>query len=231
MYEINKNIETKKSGRGFEVSKGLYKAEFAKIINKKEWPVTFTTGEDSVYFCSKVQSLSYYLPYSDQIIPIEKAQSASGEVDGNKIIYRDIFGNIDIEYQYHETKLKQNIYLTQRARENLPDPVKMNVRARDAYLVVVSEIDFSDTLSAFAVNERPDSLILEKINQIPEHLDIVLKQRKIDSLCLASRMKKISKKDKNGKHLSFKHQGKEKIIFCDRKIRGKYHLLKDFAYP
>ena len=48
---------------------------------------------------------------------IEKARRSLAVTDGNKIRYPNVFTGVDVEYEYIDARLKQQIYLSQQARD------------------------------------------------------------------------------------------------------------------
>ena len=61
---------------------------------------------------------------------------------------------MDVKYIYGDTRLKEEIWLSQQARNNLPNPASFGINPNNAYLVFVTRIDLDRALPAFAGNVR-----------------------------------------------------------------------------
>ena len=151
LHEINRNIVGNKDGPGFKVTRGLYHAYFAKNYTDMKYPVVFET-DDNARFSSKLTGLAYYSKADNRLVMVQNVQSSYGEVEGNKIYYREAFSSVDVEYEYIDTRLKQQVHLSQSARDNLPDPKKLGLKSNAILLVLITEFEVSEDVNPYANN-------------------------------------------------------------------------------
>lgn len=83
-----------------------------------------------------LMGLYYYDFRSGQKTLIEAPNPSEPIVAGNKITYPDVFTGVSLEFESQETNLKENIYLTESFKQNLPDPVSLGLN-RDTVRVVI----------------------------------------------------------------------------------------------
>ncbi|MCI0550703.1 MAG: hypothetical protein L0287_07090, partial [Anaerolineae bacterium] len=119
--EIDRRIVVSPDSTSYQVTKGLYAANFGFDLQKEAYPISFEMS-DSTRFRAKLTSLAYYNRASKQIVTLEEVRDIKGIVNGNKIRYPEAFNGVDVEFEYLDAKLKQYAYLSQKARDNLPDP-------------------------------------------------------------------------------------------------------------
>lgn len=140
----------------FEVTKGLYNARFALDLTAAPYPVAFEL-QDGTRFQAKLTSLAYFSRSSKQVVMLQTLQKTAGVVNGNKIRYPQAFNGVDVEFEYIDTQLKQNVYLSQTARNNLPAPQTFGLNPNNTDLVLVFQFDLQDSLEAFVNNTKVSS--------------------------------------------------------------------------
>ncbi|MCI0695565.1 DNRLRE domain-containing protein, partial [candidate division KSB1 bacterium] len=151
--EIDRRIVVSPDSTSYQVTKGLYAANFGFDLQKEAYPISFEMS-DSTRFRAKLTSLAYYNRASKQIVTLEEVRDIKGIVNGNKIRYPEAFNGVDVEFEYLDAKLKQYAYLSQKARDNLPDPESLGLNPNNTDLVLVTQIDLPDSLEAFANNTK-----------------------------------------------------------------------------
>jgi len=77
------------------------------------------------------------IDYARSVTPI--VSSDQGQATSNQITYPQIFNGIDIRYACDNTRLKEEIVLSQSLRNTLSDPTKSGLSRNDSYFVVKME--------------------------------------------------------------------------------------------
>jgi hypothetical protein len=149
--EIDRAIVLAPDSSHYQVTRGLYHAAFGFDLTRDEYPITFEL-KDGTQLHAKLTGLAYYNRASKQLVTLHEVQKTKGTPNGNKIRYTDAFPGVDVEYEYIDSKLKQSVYLSQKARDNLPDPQTLGLNPNNTDLVLVTQIALPDSLDAFANN-------------------------------------------------------------------------------
>jgi len=157
--EIDRTIQTSSSEYDFEVTKGLYHVYF-KSDPTADFPVVFET-KGGGQLRMKLKALAYLDKVTKDYKIIQKIKNVTPRIEKNQIIYGGAFTNIDVKYIYMDKKLKEEVILTQRARDMLPAPASYGLTADNTLLVIVTEIDFNKAPSIWANNNRIDDMTYE----------------------------------------------------------------------
>lgn len=135
-----------------QVTKGLYNTYFA-LNTQKNYRMLFEM-KDGTQFRTKLIALGYYDQSSKQYKMLQKVQKVDALVEENKIRYPNVFPGIDLEYEYMDTQLKERLFLSQAARDRLPDPRTLGMKANTTYLVFLTQFETPDSLEAFTNSSR-----------------------------------------------------------------------------
>lgn len=152
-HEIDNTIRLSPDGSRYYVSKGIYQARFPICHDG----LATITSEDGSPVQFQLCQLAYVNTKNGQIIPLQDAKPVQGVTRGNTITYYELFDGIDVEYQYLNAELKQNIYISQAARDKLRSPQDYNLKDNQTNLVVISKLEITDTLDAYAGDRRISS--------------------------------------------------------------------------
>jgi hypothetical protein len=90
-----------------------------------------------------VRAIGYFDRSSGQRRLLANVSNVSPQCQDNRLIYANAFPGADIEYVNENTEFKQNVIL--KDKERLPDPASYGMSATSTYLVVVTEIDISES--------------------------------------------------------------------------------------
>ena len=164
MKPIDKKIKYNQERNRYSVTQGLYNASFPYTYMDSCCSIGFSTKE-SDHIVARLIQLAYLDQTTGKLYVIENAKDVYGKTQDNLIVYPNVFPGVDVEYQYLDTKLKQNVYIHQDCRDYLPDPKSYNLNKSKTALVLVYEIGFSDLLDVFV----GDTLISEKIKVNPNN--------------------------------------------------------------
>lgn len=102
----------------------------------------------------KILSLGYFDRTGKQYAMIGNAGRSSAEVAGNVLTYPDIFPGVDARFEFGATRLKEEFVLSQKARDDLPDPQDFGILRSNAYLMV--QFEFNLALGNMQVFARSD---------------------------------------------------------------------------
>ena len=135
----------------YEVTEGLYKV-YIKEQSKEKKTQKFLTREGYELNFS-LNAMGYYNQNSGEFKAIQEIEDVKLQINKNKALYKDIIKGIDVEYIYQSDRLKENIYISQKARVDLPDPSGYGFKAEDTWLMFRSELDYSRELYVFQDNK------------------------------------------------------------------------------
>jgi PKD repeat protein len=126
---------------------GLYNVYF-KPNAQNSWPVAFAynRSEDPTtrVIRSKLVGVGYLDPTSNWAYKyLQNVQSSQGQIDGNSATYEDVFTGTDVTWSYGNTKLKEEITLsnvTKTLLQNHP-PSEYGLNDESSYLVFITKLD------------------------------------------------------------------------------------------
>ena len=119
--EINRNIVASSAPEyDYEVTRGMYHVYFKSDINNSQSIAFETAGGVGAVF--QPFAVAYLDISSKDYQILQRVQSSNAVVNGNEITYQNVFSNVHFKFSYLDTKLKEEIFLTQQARNNLPSP-------------------------------------------------------------------------------------------------------------
>ncbi|MBN1781863.1 DNRLRE domain-containing protein [bacterium] len=205
LQPIERNFKPLESGRGVGVSSGLYNAYFSLNSNDCEYPFVFMT-KDSIQFGFSIRSMGYYDVARKKLVEFWPAESSQANVEGNRILYSEIFDGVDVEFIYEDTRLKQNIYLSDYARSRLPDCKLYSMNTNQTKLVLVYEVECDGSVCAYANNTK----ISDKVTNN------------------GSYTKPISSKSDSKSKIHY--EGETKLVFKNDQDLDRFMLLEDIAY-
>jgi len=161
--DIDTNLRLDERGVYYILDQGLYNVAFAAAIGKGNWDVAyevpkplqpkfFDPGKPAPVTRLRWKVLSYgyfdasrnryqIIDYAKSVAPIVSGRSEA-EIPlqrGSVITYPQIFNGIDVRYACDNTRLKEEIVLSQAARKTLPDPAKYGLSRNETYFVVAME--------------------------------------------------------------------------------------------
>ena len=127
----------------------FYHAYFKTDLTQPD-AVVFET-EAGNFFRFGPTAMAYYDASSKNYHIISRAKKPrKPEVEGNTITYSNILPGVDVRLSYQATRLKEEILLTPKARENLPDPSTLGMKGGDVYLVFLTQFSADTSLVAYA---------------------------------------------------------------------------------
>ena len=150
--KINRNIVSLTAqDYNYGVTAGLYHSYFKSDLSQP-YPVAFET-KGGAGIQSKLSGIGYLDISSKEYHILQHTQPTEARMQGNEIYYHDVFKNVDVKYIYTDTRLKEEIYLSQEARESLPNPVKYGLTSANTYLVFITELNIDmPTTAPYAKN-------------------------------------------------------------------------------
>ena len=150
--EINRSfVPTPDSAYGYEVTHGLYNAYFKSDISQPMSALFETKNRLRLH--SQLWGVGYFDIGTKEYKILQQIQSSLAEVTGNEVLYRNVFTDVDVKYMYTDTKLKEEIYISQAARNHLPNPARYNMNLSSTYLVFITKLDFNrNNLRYFSQN-------------------------------------------------------------------------------
>jgi len=128
----------------YQANQGPYQVRFGASINQTT-PIEYTVGEETLRLGLKY--MAYYDKKKGTLKPFKTLNHVNPVVDGNKVIYRDAFSGIDVEYVYQKGVFQQNIKINSKGI--LGNPETYGISTDNAYLVAVTEIDTTDFSTEF----------------------------------------------------------------------------------
>jgi hypothetical protein len=138
--EINRNIVSSSlADFDYEVTKGLYHVYFKSDLSES-YPVAFETKGGSGLLI-KPWGVGYLDISTKNYEILQQTQPTIAATSHNEIMYENAYSGVDIKYIYTDKKLKEEIYFSQSARSNLPNPSNYNMNFANTYLVFISKID------------------------------------------------------------------------------------------
>ena len=145
-------IASQRLGWDYQVTKGFYNVYMKNDISQGN-AVTFETI-DGFQIRSNLQALAYLDIASKKYKVLQKARSGKAMINGNKILYPDVFKRVDVKYTYKSTRLKEEIIISQDARNALPDPELYGLDAANTYLVVITKLNVDTKQMKYFVNNK-----------------------------------------------------------------------------
>lgn len=146
--EIQKEfVASNRKGYSHEVTKGLY-AVYLKDNNRQTRAQKFVT-RDGFELNMNPDAMCYYDKASGEYKIINEMDLTNLQANQNGARYKNSLKGIDLEYTYLSDRFKENIYLSQQARLNLPDPEKFGFKLDDTYLMFRAEMDYSKGLDIY----------------------------------------------------------------------------------
>ncbi len=128
---------------------GLYGAYF-KSNAQNNWPVAFTynkSTDPTIHVVrSKLIGVGYLDPgknWSYQFL--QNVQNSQGQVDGNSILYANVFTGTDVIYSCENTRLKENIVLSNTTKTVLQNhPPSLYGCSNNSFLVFITKLDYQN---------------------------------------------------------------------------------------
>jgi len=161
---IDRTIVPSDTEYDFEVTRGLYHVYFKGDLTS-DYPVAFET-KDGSYLKMKLLGLAYLDRATKKYHVLQPIQSSKPRIAENKIIYPSVFSGVDIRYIYNDTRLQEEISLSQTARNQLPDPSQFGIASSNAYLVFVTQLDLDRSPDMYAGNSKIQNTEFEGIEPI-----------------------------------------------------------------
>lgn len=163
-HPIKRDIVPSNSEYDFEVVEGFYHAYFKSNL-LSEYPVVFES-KDGANLKMKLTAIAYLDIVSKNYHVLQNIQSSTPVVSGNKIAFSNVFNNIDLKYYYGDTRLKEEIWLTQAARDNLPNPSNFGINRQNAYLVFITKLDLDGAPMVYADGQKIRDQVFEGDSRI-----------------------------------------------------------------
>lgn len=159
----------------YEVTEGLYNVFFRSDL-KNDYSVKIER-RDGFQLQSNPFGVAYLDISTKEYHILQMAQSSSPVLNNNEIIYPGVFKNVDVKYTYNDTRLKEEIIVSQTARNRLPNPSIYGFDIDNTYLVFVTELAF-------------DSLQIERhLSQVDSTSDFIEGDMRIDFRTIRNELK------------------------------------------
>ncbi|MFP4112649.1 MAG: hypothetical protein ACLFUO_06665, partial [Candidatus Woesearchaeota archaeon] len=103
--------------------------------------------KDNKTILSKPLSVAYYdISNDNHTVLLEKNPDNSINVEriGNRIIFHDYFDMIDLEFEYRNDKIKQNLIISPEAIKIMPNPAAFSMDQARTMVVLISDINSYD---------------------------------------------------------------------------------------
>ena len=140
LEEISRNFVLSGSNDyAYEITKGFYHVYFKSDISQPNSMVFETQGGAGIV-CSLV-GMGYMDQSKKDFYTIQSSRPTSAVATGNTIAYSNVFRDVSVKYTYKDTQLKEEIYLTQAARNALPNPSTYGMKSDKTWLVFITELN------------------------------------------------------------------------------------------
>lgn len=141
-------------GYDYEVTKGLYRTYY------KNDP----TANDAIriehargnWISFRMAGAGYYETSSKNYQLFPGLDSGTVAVSNNEILYEDMLPGLKMKFKYLNSRLKEDLIITQTARNVMPLPSTYGYDADSTYLAFVMELRLDDALQAFVDSLRVD---------------------------------------------------------------------------
>jgi hypothetical protein len=153
----------------YQADEGPYKVKFGVSIDQTT-PIEYSIGNDTIRLGLKY--LAYYDKKNGTLNPFKTLNHVNPVVEGNKVIYKNAFTGIDVEYVYQKGVFQQNIKIS--SKSNLGTPSSYGISTDNAYLVAVTELDTTDFSIEF-VNTKGEKMAQGLLKG--ESCDILFKKK------------------------------------------------------
>ncbi len=136
-------------GYRFGNEKGLYHAYFKPNI-QDSWPIAFafnkSTNPTIHVIRSKLLGVGYLDPENNWAYHyLQNVQSSQGSINGDSVLYEDVFTGVDIVYSYENARLKENIILSNATKNMLlTHPPSLYGCSDTSFLVFITKFDFQN---------------------------------------------------------------------------------------
>jgi len=146
--EIKKDfIASNQPEYNYEITEGLF-SFYAKDYSKQKKAYKFLTNSGHELNFDIV-SMGYYNQKTKEYRPLEQINDIKVKITKNEALYKDIIKGVDLKYSYLGNRLKEEVSLSQNARDNLPDVATFGFDVENTYLMFKAEIDKSTDLQMF----------------------------------------------------------------------------------
>jgi hypothetical protein len=153
----------------YQADEGPYKVKFGVSIDQAT-PIEYSIGNDTIRLGLKY--LAYYDKKNGTLKPFKTLNHVNPVVEGNKVIYKNAFTGIDVEYVYQKGVFQQNIIINSKG--NLESPISYGISTDNAYLVAVTELDTTEFSTEF-VNTKGEKMAQGLLKG--ESCDILFKKK------------------------------------------------------
>ena len=130
-------VESQKVGWDWEVEKGHW-----KLLIKDDTSVA--VGKDGHWLGFRYEGFAYLDKSTDEYVILENRRQVTPTVEGNKIRWEGIFYGVNLEYIYGNDRFKENLEITQTARDWLSanPPSSYGLDNQTTYLVGYIQCDW-----------------------------------------------------------------------------------------
>ncbi len=164
LEEIDRNIRPSDTEYDYEVTQGFYHAYFNSDL-LSEFPVAFET-KDGAALKTKLVAMAYLDANSKDYKIIQNVQPSEPIISRNEVYYPNVFDGVDLKYIYKDYRLKEEIFVTQTARDNLPDPKTLGMNKNNTSIVFITQLGLEGTPNIYAKNEKIKDKIFEGSEKI-----------------------------------------------------------------
>jgi hypothetical protein len=151
--EMDRNFRPSSNpNHNFEATAGLYQVFFDKTTNA-ELPFTFRL-RNGAEIKARLTAMAYFDRSNQNYVILNSVSAANPALAGNLLTYQNAFPGVDVKYTYTDRKLKEEIHLSQAARESLPDPASLGFKNDNVYLAFLAQFEVDSTVDAFVNNAK-----------------------------------------------------------------------------
>ena len=149
----------------YEVQKGRYFAYFKSDLSQLD-PIEIKR-RDGTGLSMQLWGAAYFDTLSKEYHILQHIKQTTASVNSNEIYYHGAFNNVDVKYIYTDNKLKEEILLSQKARERLPDPSNYDLDPASTFLVFITKLNFnSQKISPYAYGKMIHNVDYEGYDRI-----------------------------------------------------------------
>jgi|GEM_PF-2403583 len=131
----------------YEVTKGPFKAYFKDdILSDKSILVEHRSGYK---IAMRFKGAALYDASSNQHRLLGNPSSGQVELNRNQITYKNVYPGMDIRFRYKNNRLKEEIIISDAARNRIPDPSQFGYNSDSTYLAFLIEFQPDSSLKSF----------------------------------------------------------------------------------
>jgi len=140
-------IPSTQTGYDYEVRKGMYKAFFKNDPTAQQ--SVRVEHRSGYYIGFRLAGVGYYETSTRDYHLFQNLQAGQVNVEDNQITYSNMLPGLKMRLHYLSERLKEELVITQQARNVMPDPSQFGFNSDSTYIAFVMEINPDPRLLAF----------------------------------------------------------------------------------